>query len=218
MIPAIRAAITMLRNGNEALNIPTIDPYFVAHEKANHIGDSPKNGKSSFNLRSEVWNVSLSGLTHDLNIKRLATKFDKTSVQLKIEATVPELKLDGKYKLNGQMLILPMNGKGRLNVAEKDVTAVLTFKSDIFKKDDIEYLNCTSLVVKFKPKATSYYLENVFNGDPKLSETINLFLNENWQEVNDILLPQYFTIISERFRKVANEVFNNIPLDMIFLK
>lgn len=208
----------MLRDGHKGLNIPAIDPYFLDHEKANHIGGSSKNGNSNFNLRSEIWNVSMSGLTNSLNIKRLTTKFDKNSFQLKIEATIPELKLDGKYKLNGQMLILPMNGKGKLRVVEKDVTGIVTVKSDIFKKDGIDYLNTTSLSIKLKPKSTSYYLENVFNGDKKLSDTINLFMNENWQEVNEILLPQYFAILDERFRKVANEVFHNVPLDMIFLK
>lgn len=157
------------------------------------------------------------GLTNGLEVKRIATKFgDKFN--LKAEAYCKELSLDGIYKMTGQMLILPINGKGKLKVTQKQVTGILSLKGDFFEKDGFKYLNATSFTLKLKPKTTSYFLENVFNGDKQLSDTINNFMNESWQEVNNILLPEYFRIISDRFLNISNEIFNNIPFDLIFPK
>lgn len=213
---AIKNALIFLRDGYNASNIPSIDPYFIEYEKTVHVPEG--SSAANFNLRSEIRNVSLTGLATGLEIRRVATKFSDKTFQMKIEALLPEIKLEGNYKLKGQMLILRMNGQGKMKVVQKNVTGIMSFKGDIIQKDGIDYINMTSMTSKLTPTSTFYFLENVFNGDPILSDTINGFMNENWKEVNEILLPAYFRIINEKFRHITNLIFNNVPMDMIFLK
>lgn len=214
---AIKNALITLKDGNEALNIPAIDPYFVEYEKAVHVPEG--SSAANFNLRSEVRNTTLIGLTGDLEVRRVATKFTDKTFQMKIEAVVPNFNLEGRYKLKGQMLILRLNGDGAMKVAQKNVTGLMHLKGDIITKEDgLEYLNVTSLTLKTTPQVTTYYMENIFNGDERLSQTINSFMNQHWREVNDMLLPAYFKHFNEKFRRMSNQVFGNVPLDMIFLK
>lgn len=214
---AIKNALITLRDGNEAIGIPAIDPYYVEYERAVHVpeGSSPGN----FNLRSEVRNATLAGMTDDLEVRRVATKFTDKTFQMKIEAFVPQFKLEGKYKLKGQMLILRMNGDGRMRVTQKNVTGIMSLKGDIVKKEDgLEYINLTSMTLKTTPTTTAYLMENVFNGDEQLSKTINEFMNQHWREVNEMLLPAYFKHFNEKFRQMSNKIFYNVPMDMIFPK
>jgi len=57
-----------------------------------------------------------------------------------------------------------------------------------------------------------YLLMPIFAGD-----NMNLFLNENWMEVLKDMQPAFERALSAAFISIAQEFFNRIPLNQIFI-
>lgn len=190
--------------------MPAIDPYFIDHIKAEH-----ESGNSNFNLRSSMTNTELRGVVSTISINRVATKFNK-SFGLKAQAVIKNIQLIGNYTMNGQILVLPIKGVGNANLTLTDVDALIDLRGDYFDKDGETYVNVTNFKLKLTPKHAYFLFENVFNGDAALSETINSFMNENWELVANTLVPGYELKLGDRFQKVANKFFDVIPLNYIF--
>lgn len=76
---------------------------------------------------------------------------DPRTSKFEIEATVPRISLVGKYKINGKVLVLPIQGRGKSNLTlGNDTFTTCVFVIFIYitlvLSDDV------SLRVKFKPK------------------------------------------------------------------
>ena len=57
---------------------------------------------------------------------------------------------------------------------------------------------------------------NLFNGDKALGDNMNLFLNDNWQDILKELKPAITEAFAKVFMYVINGVFSHIPYDMLF--
>jgi len=210
LVKTIHGGLNFFKKGYSPLKIPILDPYHVKFIEAQHA-----QGNSNFNLRSSLKNANVIGLIETTKITRVASKFGK-KFALKVETFSDNFEISGDYTMKGQILVLPINGIGKCNVSMTDVKAVLDFRGDFIEKNGETYVNLSSLKVKLTPKHTYFLFENVFNGDPTLSQTINSFMNENWLEVTNTLVPGYEDKLGEEFKVVANFVFNNFPFKLIF--
>jgi Haemolymph juvenile hormone binding protein (JHBP) len=84
--------------------------------------------------------------------------------------------------MNGQILVLPIRGEGFANVSMNELTTRHELKGDYFTgKDNNTYINITEYKIKFKPKWVIYRFDNLFNGDKLLGQTMNKFMNDNWE-------------------------------------
>jgi hypothetical protein len=207
---SVEGALRFFKDGNELLQIPSTDPLMVDSIEADHAG-----GNSNFNLKSSLKNISITGLTSSTKISRTAVKFDK-KFGIKLEAKIARLGIECDYKMNGQILVLPIKGIGKANVSLSDLTVLFDVRGDFFVKDNETYINATSMKVKITPKKANYFFENIFNGDAALSANINSFMNENWEVVASTLLPGYEPKLALKLIDIANRVFNEIPAKMLF--
>lgn len=188
--------------------LPPLDPYHVDYIEAAHSG-----GTSNFNLKSMIKNANVTGLSLP-KVVRVATKFDK-KFGLKAEVK-GNLKVYGDYTMSGQIVVLPIKGDGKANMTLTEITTLVDLRGDFFDKNGQTYINITKFTLKLTPKYAKYYFENIFNGDPVLSETINNFMNDNSELVSNTLLPGYSEKLGEKFIVVANQIFHNVPVKMIF--
>lgn len=60
--------------------------------------------------------------------------------------------------------------------------------------------------------------EGLFNGDKTLSQSTNLFLNENWSDILRELKPVMTKAIGAIYRAMADPIFNKFPYEELFLK
>ena len=58
--------------------------------------------------------------------------------------------------------------------------------------------------------------ENLFNGDKALGDNMNLFLNENWQDILKELKPSISEALSQIFAALINAVFGKVPYNEIW--
>lgn len=59
--------------------------------------------------------------------------------------------------------------------------------------------------------------DRLFNGDQALSDSTNIFLNENWMDILKELKPVLTKAIGGIFKAIADPIFIKFPYDELFL-
>lgn len=194
--------------GIPALNIPPVEPMLIDSVRVVTGG-----GTSTFNLVSSFKDAKIHGLSSS-KLEKVASKFKKFG--LKADAYTKRLDFVGQYTMNGQILVLPIRGHGFANVSMNELTTRHEILGEYFQKDNATYLNITSYKIKFRPKYVIFRFDNLFNGDKLLGETMNKFMNDNWEPVFLGIIPGYEDKFGEKFKSVANILFHQVPFDLIF--
>lgn len=70
--------------------------------------------------------------------------------------------------------------------------------------------------VEAKPKRVLFNLENLFNGDKALGDTMNGFLNENWKLLYDELRHDIQQGLAENFQELVAKIFDKYPYSKYF--
>lgn len=130
---------------------------------------------------------------------------------------MPRCEFIGDYLVEGSVLVLPITGKGPFNLTAFGLNLKIRLNGDF-----VDYHNKTYIVLKnFKSDITMdrfiVHLENLFNGNKMLGETMNNLLNENWQELNKELSPAFVDVFGKNILNGANKVFAKNSVDKLFL-
>lgn len=69
-------------------------------------------------------------------------------------------------------------------------------------------------------ETTRFYMQlsNLFNGDKLLGDNMNLFLNDNWQDILKELKPVTKDAFGKIFMSIINNVFAKLPYKDMFLE
>lgn len=105
---------------------------------------------------------------------------------------------------------------GKANITLTDATLLMDFDGDYFTKNGEKYMNVKSLKIKVTPAHTKFYFEEISNGDPALTQTINDLMNVHWVFLMNILFPEYEAGLGKRFHDIFNNIFHNTPIQLIF--
>jgi Haemolymph juvenile hormone binding protein (JHBP) len=201
----------MLIEGIPSIDLPSIEPMKIKSVSADQLGAT-----TAFNLRSSFKNAEIHGLSRSRVVKTVV-KFKKFG--MKSDAYTERLDFVGHYKMQGQILVLPIVGEGFANVSMQQLTTRHEMLGEYYTGDDGNtYANITSYKIKFTPKRVSFRFDNLFNGDKTLGETMIRFMNENWEPVFYGLIPPYEDKFGEKFRSVANILFHQVPFKLVFLE
>lgn len=86
------------------------------------------------------------------------------------------------------------------------------------EKKGREYLRIDRLAVSINPSRAYINLENLFNGDKALGQSMNIFLNENWKTIFVEMKPVIDDAIGEIVKNIMNNVFAKYPYQEMFLQ
>ncbi|CAB3375918.1 Hypothetical predicted protein [Cloeon dipterum] len=123
--------------------------------------------------------LAFCGLSNAQSKHRFSPDSDKASWT----CTTPYLSLLGTYDVSGKILILPIHGKGSINITMENVEYTYKFDVEKFSKGSKTGLRPKNHELDFKTTRIRMNLENLFNGQKELSDQMNVFLNENWKEL-----------------------------------
>lgn len=104
-----------------------------------------------------------------------------------------------------RVLILPVQGEGRSNITMSNIRVNIKVKGRSVLAKGQTYLQADSVITSIEPGKLSINLENLYKGDKRLSDSTNLFLNENWQDIYRELQPS----VEDTFAQVLTGVINN---------
>ncbi|XP_014354708.2 protein takeout [Papilio machaon] len=132
---------------------------------------------------------------------------------------IPELRMKGHYNLSGKLLLLPVEGDGKFSAKYGDINAVLTIAlGRLHRENNVDALACEKLDVKFDVGSASINLENLFDGDNELGNTMNTFLNENWQKLAKEFQEPMEEALRDFLKPLADHAFGTLNADDIFLR
>ncbi|XP_055384413.1 circadian clock-controlled protein daywake [Condylostylus longicornis] len=202
-----------LISGIPTLNIPPMEPLLVPLVKVDQ-SVGPIYVKSQYN------DVKIMG-TSKFVVEDLKMNFDDNSFSLQIY--FPTLNITSDYSITGKILIMPIIGKGALNANFTDVVVTSVLSGERFKKNNTngieeEYFRVTDVKVHFKIGGSNTHLDNLFNGDPRLGNSMNKFLNDNWHIIAYEIKPILEEAISEMIKELCDDFFNNYSYDVLFPK
>ncbi|XP_026807642.1 protein takeout-like [Rhopalosiphum maidis] len=118
--------------------------------------------------------------------------------------------------MNGQILVLPIIGNGKCNISLENfkLTGILQMTQTL--KNGSIFLGVQDLSWKFTTSRIHIQFDNLFNGNKALGNHMNIFLNENWQELFDEMQSAFEQALSSAFIGIIQKFFNQVPLKQIF--
>lgn len=134
-----------------------------------------------------------------------------------VEATLDQVKLLGNYKINGRVLVLPIQGQGKSNLTLDHLKINIKFTTKSTTKNNNVYVKTQKMRFTFDVDRLWISLENLFNGEKALSDNMNLFLNENWRDIFQELRPSIQDAFSQIVGSLINSVFSKVAYSDIYL-
>ncbi|XP_015364140.1 PREDICTED: protein takeout-like [Diuraphis noxia] len=199
--------IDRIVKGDPKYRIPKLDPLVIPELTINQ-------GTKQVGLTMSCKNCELHGLKE--------TRFVRARVDEKKRHVEWDFELDqcmflGKYSVSGQVLILPIKGDGDANITVNGITFTYLYDYNLVKRaNERDYVDIVKSELKFDAKGMKLKLDNLFNGDKLLGDNMNLFLNENWQD----LLKEFGPAIGDAFgtimKNTLGSVSDLVPYDFIF--
>ncbi|KAJ1528364.1 hypothetical protein ONE63_006783 [Megalurothrips usitatus] len=205
----VKEAVELLRphlaEGVPELGIPSCEPLIIPEVVVDQ-------GSGAVTVTSIYRNVRVFGPSK-FELRNIQVDFNKNRVRVKL--FLPELSMDSDYYLQGRILMLPIQGHGHSSGNYSNIEAVATMTGQRVIRDGREYLDVKEFLVNFQIGHASVHLGNLFDGDEELGETMNRFLNDNWQSVAREVQPILEDTIAELFKTFANKIYHMYPLDIL---
>jgi len=192
--------------GDRKFKITRLDPLEITEMS---VSDGPS--QSGFSLT--IMDMKMHGLK-DAVIRKTEFDFDKQHIMY--DTDVPLLTILGKYEIKGRILVLPVAGKGDINITLINNRLVFSYDFTIKERDGVRYHATKNAKAVVEPSGARYKLTNLFNGDRLLGNQMNDFLNENWKEVYKSMSPALFEGFAQVVANIINNTADVLPFDALF--
>lgn len=209
IIQAVTNTFQKFQNGLPALGLASLDPLRI-DEMDIVQGEGPVNIVLNFR------NVDITGFK-DVIVKKAKGLTDNPSV-VELNLLLPVATLVGNYKINGKVLILPIQGQGISNMTMANCDFMMKWNGALEKRSNgKEYYKMNKIKATFDTTRFYMQLTNLFNGDKVLGDNMNQFLNDNWEDILKELKPAIIGAFTNIFRAIISNVFENVPYSELFL-
>lgn len=196
-----------MQQGIPELNVPSLEPLYIPEIKITHAG--------GMQVTAGFKNITISGPT---KFRLRSVRVDSQSDKFRMKIWFPELIMRATYELKGQLLMMPINGRGDCFGNFSDIDGVLSMKLQRYEKNNKDHYKVDFMQIEFNIGAAKVQLDNLFeNGDEELSKSMNHFINENWRLVTAELRPTLEKTISEILLEVAEKFFDAYPINKLFI-
>lgn len=125
--------------------------------------------------------------------------------------------LEGDYKINGRVLVLPIQGVGKSLLSFENVDIGIKYKPRKVVKNGKEYIQTEKFKLEFDTAKFSLHFSNLFNGDKALGDNMNTFLNENWRDILNELKPSITSALEQILEAIVNRIFAKVPYRELYL-
>uniref|UniRef100_A0A1A9ZY56 Protein takeout n=1 Tax=Glossina pallidipes TaxID=7398 RepID=A0A1A9ZY56_GLOPL len=207
LVDAVNEAIQILKPGNDDFHIPILDPL---HVKSLVV----EAGTPPINLKQALKNLQVHHIISSTKIQRYRTKLEKYLIVC--DSLTKRIEMLGDYEMSGRILLLPITGSGKSNLTLVDAQIEHRLIGEPYEKDGRRYMRLKDYQITMNPKRVYMHFDNLFN-DALLSQTMNRFLNDNWETVFNELKGGYSKSFGSIFRDISNLIFEKVPMDEIFL-
>ncbi|XP_034828999.1 circadian clock-controlled protein daywake-like [Maniola hyperantus] len=200
LIQATQDAIPEFSKGLPRLGVPSLDPFIIEELPIQLPGVKVTflDGKVSGLRKCQVLNVE--------------AYLEKNVFILEIRCNIT---IKGKYTAVGRLLLFPINGEGDSKIKIVNSVIKLNIKTKYFKDaDGRDHFGIKNYKYTFDyGDRVHYTINNLFKGNPELSNTVLQFLNENWRVVTEEFGQPVVEYAMNVTIETARKFFNAVPYD-----
>ncbi|CAG9791151.1 unnamed protein product [Diatraea saccharalis] len=205
---AVPDALRKMKLGVPSLSVPPMEPLHVSTINID-------SGAGPVVITQNYKNIKLHGLTDTI----LTTyKADLSQYRLRTDSLTPKMEFIADYVMKGRILVLPIQGKGIANITMLNLVVKHDIIGEPVSRDGQTFMHVREYRVRFHPQRVLLHFSNLFNGDRRLGDQMNIFLNENSELVFNELKEAYEKSLSSVFQDVSNKIFDKVPMNKIFLE
>ncbi|CAH0600257.1 unnamed protein product [Chrysodeixis includens] len=207
VLKSIEALRPKLAEGIPELGVPGLEPFVIPEIKALTT--------ESLQIRASGHNVKVTGASQ-FTIKSLSVNLDTLEIRARVR--FPKLHFVGEYKLDAQILVVPLKGQGQLTADAVKCDADVVIHTTIFTKDDAEYIKFKKMDADINIKDYRVRLDGLFNGDKALGEAANQAINQNRGDFLKAAKPHLEKTVTKILLDTANKVVDGLTLDQLLPK
>lgn len=210
---ALQYIITNHYGGVPELGLGAIDPFHIDHASSHDptVGDT-----STFTVNLNVSDSSILGIK-DGTVARAEFKTKSKSIKGEFDINFPVLELQGDYKIGGNILNVPIAGDGKYTMNFVEPKMKIKFLGKLVQRGNGEYIELGKFKTRMEINNGSLNFRNLFNGHQILGDTVNQFINDNWQQVFPEFSRPLFDIFSSILKKHCQKVFDTMPVNEFFV-
>lgn len=185
-----------LKTGIPELGIPVMDPMKIKNLHFNEQGSSVK-------ADATFTNIVIVGASQ---VRASNVRVDKKTKTASVDLFFPHLNATGDYVIKGEIMLLPIDGKGKFVLNLADVNAVATLH--ISQKGT--GVTAEKITLDFNIKSLFVRLDGLLGGD-SVGEAVNAMLNENSQAILTDIKPAIVAKFQQVFLDMTKGAFLDMP-------
>jgi len=143
---------------------------------------------------------------------------DPNAMTLRLTLAIPELRIIGNYQSDGRILLLEVKGTGTFWTVLRNVVVTSDSNLVLSGSGPNAVLQVSSQTLDLTVERIRMQLNNLFQGDATLGQSVNSFLNDNSQSVFSELKPELSRQVGELVVKVMNDALSALPAEKFLIK
>ncbi|XP_075164734.1 protein takeout-like [Haematobia irritans] len=196
-------------SGSRDINLLSIDPLHVKKMTLERNPTSPVNIDITFT------DFDIIGLKN-LKVSSIDGFKEDFSGRNTIHASIDSLRLTGRYKVDGRVLILSVVGDGECDLVMDKPKFKLSFDIKKVEKGGKIFIALEHIKLELLPGSIHFKFDNLFNGNKELGDNFNYFINENWNDIWKEMGSTFCKAIGVVLKKVINNFFEKDPAHTYF--
>ncbi|CAG9562802.1 unnamed protein product [Danaus chrysippus] len=207
ILSSAKSSLPLVTKGIPELGVKSLDPMYIPLIVSDESG-----------LKLKFKNSTLTGLSGCV-VDNFKFNYIDKKILLKVTCDVT---LTGDYEVQGQVLILPVEGNGKYKIDIRGITFKSPFNLSYVEKSGVSHWKINddwSKTFKFKVHhGTTFHFENLFNGNKVLADPVLEMLNTNWQVIMEEISPPIVKAIIGYEVEAVNTLLDAIPADEFFIQ
>lgn len=189
------------QKGLKELGLPPLEPFLVPLLEM-------KLGAGNVSADIIMRDVQFTGLTLT---EVITVKANMEERKMEVTSRTPSLEIIGNFALEGGLLSFPLYASGHFHINASDVLSVII----LYYKTDEDHLAVESLSLDLIPSIIAYDMGDSLDGDNKMGEVMNGFLNENSHEVFTALKPRITKLLGDILGGVIDHVLHQFSVQQL---
>ncbi|XP_072932989.1 circadian clock-controlled protein daywake-like [Epargyreus clarus] len=166
-------------------------------------------------LKYKFTNTSTSGFK---NCVLKSSNLNLDALKFAYELDCPSISMSGNYEISGELLVMPVEGKGTYEVVTSKYWAGVDANLQIYERDGQTYMKMTTFTLKVQALGPiKFDFRNLFKGNQRLSDAVHKFAHENWRNVARLFDQQVFSKNLKAIIKGYNKYLKFEPLEEIII-
>ncbi|RZC34512.1 JHBP domain containing protein [Asbolus verrucosus] len=203
---AVQGALGRLTEPIKEVGLPNLDPLEVSELT---IGA----GASAVDFDQNFKHVKVFGFAKS-NCSSCEMNFEEKT--LRLECFSPEIRMEFEYEVEGRILVVPLYGKGAGAVTLDRMKYVVDFSLEEYKKKGKKYFKAVDSDFAMEPELVKIKIENLFDGDKALTDSVNRLANENWRLIFDDIRTNYQDALAQISLAIFNKFLGKVSISELF--